>query len=95
MQMFALTMFKAFPPATPYQTAIFLDFFWQFGRSSPATQPARSIKPPTPAKYVYRHASKHPIFRPQRIHISHHPLHVSTVRKPPGRHIHETLTPTH
>ena len=27
MQMFALTMFKAFPPATPYQTAIFPGFF--------------------------------------------------------------------
>jgi len=74
MQMFALTMFKAFPPATPYQTAIFPGVVGQFGRSSPATQVPCSIKLPAPAQCVYRQARQHPW--PERMHTSRHPAQV-------------------
>ena len=46
MQMFALTMFKAFPPATPYQTAIFPGFLavWQIIASHTAGAPYQTTR---------------------------------------------------
>lgn len=53
MQTFALTVFKAFPLAALYHTAIFPGFFGQFDRSSSATQVLCSITLPAPAQCVY------------------------------------------
>jgi len=71
---FALTMFKAFPLAMLYHTAIFPGVVGQFGRSSPATQVPCSIKLPAPAQCVYRQARQHPW--PERMHTSRHPAQV-------------------
>ena len=61
MQMFALTMFKAFPPRHTLPNCYFSWIFWQFGRSSPATQLARPIKLPAPAQCVYRQGPTTPL----------------------------------
>ena len=55
MQMFALTMFKAFPPATPYQTAIFLDFFGSLAdHHQPHSRHALSNHPPPRSMYTVK-----------------------------------------
>gem|GEM_PF-1412986 len=53
MQMFALTMFKAFPPATPYQTAIFPGFFGSLvDHRQPHGRRALSNHPPPQSMYT-------------------------------------------
>ena len=72
-QTFALTLFKAATNAALYQTARLTKKKRQFDRPQGVNTQPRSIKLPTPAKFVYRQARKHP-FSDRSVYKLHNPL---------------------